>query len=85
MSEAVVQEVPTERLLETSSEKELVTCLKCGRGKVRRVYREGFLQTTIFPLFGYYPWRCSRCGHVVMLHKRHRAKTQNGGTDRRGK
>lgn len=85
MSEAVIQEVPTERFVEAKSSKELVSCQRCGSGKVRRVYRDGFLQTNVFPLLGYYPWRCSQCGQTVMLRKRRRVRAQNGDTYRREK
>lgn len=85
MSEAVVQEVPTERFVETRSDRERVCCQRCGTGKVRRVFRDGFLQTNIYPLLGYYPWRCTQCGQVVMLRKRRRVRTQNGETYRSGK
>ncbi len=82
MSQTAVQEVPTEKLVEAISAKEQVNCQKCESGKVRRVFRDGFLQTKVYPLFGYYPWRCTRCGRVVMLRKRHRSKSQNGHMDR---
>ena len=75
MAEAVIQEVPTERFVKRESSKELVSCQKCGSGKVRRVYREGFLQTNIYPLLGYYPWRCIQCGQTAILRKRRRART----------
>lgn len=78
MSEAVLQEVPTERFVETKANKELITCQRCGSGRVRRIYREGFLQTNIYPLLGYYPWRCNQCGQVVMLHKRRRTRKHKG-------
>lgn len=83
MSEAVIQEVPRERFVETKSERELISCQRCGSGRVRRVYREGFLQINIYPLLGYYPWRCTQCGHVVMLRKRRRTRKRKGDTSRR--
>ncbi len=61
-------------IVEMSSAKEPVHCQKCGSDKVYRVSREGYLQTKIYPLFGYYPWRCIRCGVHVVLRKRKRAK-----------
>jgi ssDNA-binding Zn-finger/Zn-ribbon topoisomerase 1 len=85
MSQTLVQEVVTGKVTEVAAEKELVPCQKCEKGKVRRVFRDGFLQTTIFPLLGYYPWRCSRCGRVVMLRKRHRARIKNSETYSRRK
>lgn len=85
MSEAVIQEVPTERFVKTKSNKELVSCQRCGSGKMRRVYRDGFLQMNVYPLLGYYPWRCSQCGQTVMLRKRRRERTEQDDTYRRGK
>jgi hypothetical protein len=51
-----------------------VVCRFCGSDKVNRLYREGFLQTRIYPLFGFYPWRCKVCAGNMMLHKRMKAK-----------
>jgi hypothetical protein len=47
-----------------------VMCRFCRSGRVYRIYREGFLQRRIYPLFGFYPWRCRTCKTSVMLHKR---------------
>jgi DNA-directed RNA polymerase subunit RPC12/RpoP len=57
-----------------ASVKERVRCRECGSDKVLRVSRSGFFQLKIYPLFGFFPWRCSRCGHYVLLHKRRRLK-----------
>ncbi|MGC9224207.1 MAG: hypothetical protein ACP5E2_09790 [Terracidiphilus sp.] len=51
-----------------------VYCSVCGSNRMRRVHRKGFLQLNIYPLLGYYPWRCGACGMRVMLRKRHRQK-----------
>jgi DNA-directed RNA polymerase subunit RPC12/RpoP len=64
-------------MVERSSAKEPVHCQKCGSEKVYRVGREGYLQVKIYPLFGYYPWRCMRCGVHVILRKRKRAMKKN--------
>ncbi len=47
-----------------------VICRFCGSDRVYRLYREGFLQTRIYPLLGFYPWRCKTCATSMMLHKR---------------
>ncbi len=36
-------------------------CFRCKTKAFRRINREGFLQTVIFPYFGYYPWECIMC------------------------
>lgn len=36
-------------------------CFKCKSTKFRRVNRMGFLQTTLLPYFGYFPWECVMC------------------------
>jgi hypothetical protein len=44
-------------------------CPKCEDDhKLRRIQRKGFLQTRIYPLFGYYPWKCSEC-EILQLHR----------------
>ena len=63
-----------ENLGEVSSDRVRIHCQKCGGVSVTRVYRKGFLQERIYPIFGYYPWRCMRCGAHVMLRKRYRAR-----------
>ena len=57
--------------------KERVRCEQCGCDKVLRVSRQGFMRTRVYPLFGFFPWRCSRCGHDVMLHKRRRSELKD--------
>ena len=57
---------------EKSIEKVPVYCKVCGSNRMRRVHRKGFLQLNLYPLLGYYPWRCSACGVRAMLRKRHR-------------
>ena len=74
MHEASVRGVPA---VETAVVKDRVNCRECGSGRVYRVKREGFLQERIYPLFGFYPWRCMTCREPMMLHKRNRARTKN--------
>ncbi|MFZ0339703.1 MAG: hypothetical protein WAL45_16845 [Terracidiphilus sp.] len=77
MSEGMARGATAGNIVEMSSAKERVHCQECGSDKVRRVSREGFLQMKIYPLFGYYPWRCMGCGVHVVLRKRERAKKQD--------
>ena len=55
-----------------------VRCTRCGSDRVFRLFREGFLRKKIYPLFGYYPWKCRICGAEMMLRKRRRARTKKG-------
>jgi rubredoxin len=41
-------------------EQPTLLCPDCGR-QMRRLTRRGFLQTDVFPRFGYYPWECPMC------------------------
>jgi DNA-directed RNA polymerase subunit RPC12/RpoP len=52
-----------------------IVCPRCSYDRVRRVYRKGPLQKFIYPLFGYYPWRCTRCGKKLMLRLRNLEQT----------
>ena len=63
-------------LVEMTAVKERVHCRRCGSDRVYRVEREGFMEEKIYPLFGYYPWRCKICRDHVMLRKRKRAPTK---------
>ncbi len=51
-----------------------VICRFCGSDRVYRLFREGFLQKGIYPIFGFYPWRCKNCTAHMMLRKRKRPK-----------
>ena len=51
-----------------------VTCRVCGGDRVTRVFREGFLQRHVYPLFGFYPWQCKTCSSFLMLRKRRKLK-----------
>lgn len=51
-----------------------VRCPKCGDERPRRVEREGFMQTRVYPLFGYFPWFCRECKSNFMFRKRNRSK-----------
>jgi transposase-like protein len=53
-----------------------VLCPKCGSDRPRRVERKGFFEKRIYPLFGYYPWRCPSCRAAFYLRKRYRRKSK---------
>ena len=61
-------------LAQQGRSRERVACRFCGSDKVFRLEREGFLRMRIYPLFGFYPWRCKGCASNMMLHKRRLAK-----------
>lgn len=63
-------------------------CPSCNVVPIRRVSREGFWQKYICSMFGYYPWKCPRCGSLSMLRKRGRRshkkhKTEGGSRSRK--
>jgi len=45
-------------------------CPNCRSLSMRRISRSGFLQKTIFPLLGYYPWKCASCRLEKLFHNR---------------
>jgi DNA-directed RNA polymerase subunit RPC12/RpoP len=61
----------------TNPEDERVRCEECGSDEVYRLVRQGFFQGKIFPLLGFYPWRCKRCGLRLMMRKRGVAREQD--------
>lgn len=65
-----IVEVKAVNVVEDNSAEERVLCDECGSDTVGRIFRKGFLQKRIYPLFGFYPWRCKGCGLRLMLRKR---------------
>jgi len=63
-------------LVEASSRESHLHCKMCGSSRVFRVFRQGFLQEKVYPLFGYYPWRCRSCRGAMMLRKRKIKRTR---------
>ncbi len=49
-------------------------CPRCGAGYIKRMRRAGFAQKRIFAMFGYFPWRCTKCFGNFMLRQRDAAK-----------
>jgi len=54
-----------------------IHCDECGRDEVYRIFRRGYFQEKIYPLLGFYPWRCKRCGLRLMLRNREFASKQD--------
>ncbi len=74
MSEGAVRGAVAENVVKIGYVKERILCKVCGNDEMRRVLRHGFFQQNIYSLFGYFPWRCLKCGTRVMLRMRHRRK-----------
>ena len=76
MAEGTLRGALAGNMAAMSSAKERVHCQKCGSDRVYRVIRKGYFQEKIYPLFGYYPWQCMKCGVRVILHQRARVKAR---------
>jgi ribosomal protein L44E len=57
-------------LIEAAKVEVGATCKECGSHRIYRVFRKGFLQTQVYPMFGYYPWKCKQCKAHSMLKLR---------------
>lgn len=72
--------VSSEHIPDSAPAQAGVSCPECGSPYVRRVRREGFLQTRIYSRFGYYPWECAICRKTNMLKvrgkRRHRSSEE---------
>jgi len=53
-----------------------IHCTYCRSQRVFRVYRQGFFQEKIYPMFGFYPWKCKACSAYMLLHRRKRSTTK---------
>jgi hypothetical protein len=71
-----IVEVKAGNIAEANSADERVLCDDCGSDEVYRLVRRSFLERRIYPLFGFYPWRCKGCGLRLMMRKRRMAKEQ---------
>jgi ssDNA-binding Zn-finger/Zn-ribbon topoisomerase 1 len=63
---ALIPQPPPEKALR----KPVIECPKCHYANVYRMQRKGFLQTSVYPLFGYFPWECGKCRKTYMLPAR---------------
>lgn len=52
-------------------------CPDCGSRHLRRLPRQGFLQTKILPFFGYYPWECAMCRETKFFRIRGKRKRKS--------
>jgi transposase-like protein len=43
-----------------------VVCPRCKAQSAMRINRTSFLERRIYPLFGYYPWKCGGCGSTFL-------------------
>ena len=55
-----------------------VRCEYCGNA-LRRLARQGFMQTEIYSRFGYYPWECPLCREPMLVRQQHRLKKRSEG------
>jgi len=53
-----------------------VRCEYCGND-LRRLARQGFMQTKIYSRFGYYPWECPLCREPMLVKQQHRLKKRD--------
>jgi hypothetical protein len=73
-----IVEVKAANLIEGNSADERVHCDGCGSDEVYRIFRKGFLEERIYPMGGFYPWRCKGCGLRLMLRRRDLASKPDG-------
>ncbi|MFZ0633489.1 MAG: hypothetical protein WBD06_05545 [Acidobacteriaceae bacterium] len=45
-------------------------CPNCRQQQLVRVAREGFFRSHVFPIFGFYPWQCAKCGRQYLVPRR---------------
>ncbi len=55
-------------------------CPQCEGIELRRQGRVGFLQTTVLPRFGYFPWECGLCRKIYFVQQRSTAASQSWDT-----
>ncbi len=54
-------------------------CRNCECKQIHRMKRSGFLQNRVYPLFGFYPWKCPECKTRYLLRARG-SKHRKGGS-----
>jgi hypothetical protein len=59
----------SESITSSAIEDDSCMCAKCG-SRMRRLARKGFLQSKLFPIFGYYPWECFTCRSKKLMRSR---------------
>jgi hypothetical protein len=63
-------QITGEALGEHAIVRDKLQCPTCGSRRLRRLGREGILQTKVYSLLGYYPWRCGICKTSFYLRRR---------------
>src|SRR5579863_371262 len=58
-----------ESIASSSVEGDNCSCAHCGE-RMRRLGRKGFLQSKLFPVFGFYPWECLACRSKRLMRSR---------------
>jgi len=69
-SEGMALGAPAVNIAETNVADAGLHCDECNSDEVYRIIRRGYFQEKIYPLLGFYPWRCKRCGLRLMLRER---------------
>jgi DNA-directed RNA polymerase subunit RPC12/RpoP len=69
-SKAMALGTPAVSVAETDVADTGLHCDDCGSDEVYRTFRKGYFQEKIYPLLGFYPWRCKQCGLRLMLRER---------------
>jgi hypothetical protein len=69
-SEAIALGAPTVKTAATNIADAGLHCDECNSDEVHRIFRRGYFQEKIYPLLGFYPWRCKGCGLRLMMHER---------------
>ena len=59
-----------------------VLCPLCNRHGLQRIERKGFLQNTILPMFGYFPWSCYFCRVRSIIRRRSADQPDPNSSDR---
>lgn len=62
---------------------ETLNCKYCGSSYVSRIFREGLLQERVYPLFGFYPWKCKTCLETQMFRRRDKSASKKLADGRR--
>ena len=71
MRDARIDGALKEEIDQQGKTREQVTCRVCRSDRVYRLNRKGILQTWVYPLFGFYPWRCKACASNMKLRQRY--------------
>ena len=76
-SEGMALGTPAVNISETNVAAAGIHCDECSSHEVHRIFRRGYFEEKIYPLLGFYPWRCKRCGLRLMLRTRELTSKQD--------